>query len=149
MQRALVVVEDTDTHRTLLREAGEIAAGTGAELVLLLLREADDVGEAADQYAKAEGVRFSEEQALEASTEFITGIAGDVLADLDVSYEPAAAMVEQGTRATEVIDTATDHDCDHVFIVGKKRSPTGKALFGDMAQAVVLNFAGPVTIRTA
>jgi nucleotide-binding universal stress UspA family protein len=149
MQRALVVIEDTDTHRTLLREAGEIAAGTGADLVLLLLRGVEEVDEAREQYASAEGVTFSEEQVLEASTEFITELAEEVLADLDVTYEPAAAMVEQGTRATEVIDTATDYDCDHVFIVGKKRSPTGKALFGDMAQAVVLNFAGPVTIRTA
>lgn len=149
MQRALVVVEDTDTHRTLLREAGEIAAGTRAELVLLLLRGAAEVDEAVEQYANAEGVRFSEEQALEASTEFVTELAEDVLADLDVAYEPSAAMVEQGAHATEILDTATEHDCDHVFIVGKKRSPTGKALFGDMAQAVILNFAGPVTIRTA
>jgi nucleotide-binding universal stress UspA family protein len=149
MQRALVVVEDTDAHRTLLREAGEIAAGTGADLVLLLLEGADEVDESREQYARTEGVTYNEEEVLEAGKEFITDLADDVLADLDVAYEPATAMVEQGARATEIIDTATEHDCDHVFIVGEKRSPTGKALFGDMAQAVILNFVGPVTIRTA
>ena len=149
MQRALVVVEDTDTHRTLLREAGEIAAGTSAELVVLLLEGAEEVHESREQFAETEGVTYSDEEVLEAGKEFIRELAEDVLADLDVEYEAATAMAEKGARATQIIDTATETDSDHVFIVGRKRSPTGKALFGDMAQAVILNFAGPVTIRTA
>jgi len=32
-----------------------------------------------------------------------------------------------------------------VFLTGKKRSPTGKAVFGDRSQAIILNFDGPVT----
>jgi len=149
MQRVLVVVEDTDAHRTLLREAGELAAGTGAELVLLLLEDTDEVHESRERFAETEGVTYSDEEVLEAGKEFVRDFAEDVLADLDVEYEAATAMVERGAHATEIIDTATEHDCDHVFIVGRKRSPTGKALFGDMAQAVILNFAGPVTIRTS
>ena len=149
MQRALVVVEDTDAHRTLLREAGELAAGTGAGLVLLLLESGDEIDESRERFAETEGITYSDEEVLEAGVEFVEDLADDVLAGLDVEYEPATARVEQGAHATEIIDTATEHDCDHVFIVGRKRSPTGKALFGDMAQAVILNFAGPVTIRTA
>ncbi len=149
MQRALVVVEDTGAHRTLLREAGELAAGAGADLVLLLLEGEDEISESREQFAETEGVTYSDEEVLEAGTELVEDIAEDVLADLDVGYEPATAMVERGARATEIIDATAEHDCDHVFIVGQKRSPTGKAIFGDMAQAVILNFAGPVTIRTA
>lgn len=149
MQRALVVVEDTDVHRTLLREAGEIASGAGADLVLLLLKGSDEVDESREQFAETEGITYGTEAVLEAGKEFVEDLADDVLADLDVAYEPVTAMAEQGARATEILDTAAEHDCDHVFIVGRKRSPTGKAIFGDTAQAVILNFVDPVTIRTA
>jgi len=36
-----------------------------------------------------------------------------------------------------------------VFVRGRRRSPTGKAVFGDTAQAVILNFDGFVTVATA
>jgi hypothetical protein len=35
-----------------------------------------------------------------------------------------------------------------VFLAGRKRSPTGKALFGDQTQAVILDFDGAVTVIT-
>ena len=149
MQRALVVVDDTDVHRTMLREAGELAAGSGAELVLLLLEGADEVHESREQFAETEGVTYSDQEVLNAGKTFVSDLADDVLADVDVAYEATTAMVEKGARATRIIDVASEFDCDHVFIVGEKRSPTGKAIFGDMAQAVILNFDGPVTIRTA
>jgi len=149
MERALVVVEDTDAHGTLLREAGELAAGVGADLVVLLLEDAEEIDESREQFAETEGVTYSEEEVLEAGEEFVNDFAEDVLAGLDVAYEPETAMARPGAHATEIIDAATRTDSDHVFIVGQKRSPTGKAIFGDTAQAVILNFAGPVTVRTA
>ena len=145
MERGLVVVDDTDAHRTMLREAGELAAGTGAELVLLLLEGVEEIHESRDQYAETEGVTYSDEEVLDAGEEFVSDFAEDVLADIDVAYEAETAMVESGAQATQIIDVAVEYDCDHVFIVGEKRSPTGKAIFGDMAQAVILNFDGPVT----
>ena len=149
MQRALVVIEDTDTHRTLLREAGELAAGAGADLVVLLMEGLDEIHESREQYAESEGVTYSDAEVLDAGTEFVADFADDVLAGLDVSYEAKTALVETGEHADEIITTAKRTDSDHVFIVGQKRSPTGKAIFGDTAQAVILNFDGPVTIRTA
>ncbi|ELZ06028.1 universal stress protein [Natrialba asiatica] len=44
-----------------------------------------------------------------------------------------------------LVVVAAEYDCKHVFIAGDKRSPTGKALFGDEAQSVLLHFDGPVT----
>jgi len=149
MQRALVVIEDTDAHRELLREAGELAAGAGADLVVLMMEGLEEIHESRDQFAASEGVTYSDEEVLEAGKEFVADFAEDVLAGVDVEYTAETAIVGTGGAADEAIATAEAHDCDHVFIVGQKRSPTGKALFGDMAQAVILNFDGPVTIRTS
>ena len=148
MNRALVVVEDTDAHRALLREAGKLAAGTGADLVLLSLEARDEVDESTEQFARTEGVSVVE-MIIEDARESIAAVAGEALSDLDVAYETMAAVTEPDERADEIIATAGQTDCDHVFLVGQERSPTGKAIFGDVAQAVVLNFGGSVTTLTA
>ncbi|MFC6725558.1 universal stress protein, partial [Halobium palmae] len=51
--------------------------------------------------------------------------------------------------AETVLEVAQERGCDHAFLLGKRRSPTGKALFGDVAQQVVLNFDGYVTLSTS
>jgi len=152
MQRALVVVGDTDTHEELLREAGELAAGDGSELLLLSMlteTEFEESYEEMEEVARTEGTPYSDQAILESARERARGVAEDALAGVDVAYETVAVVVEGGIRADEIIETAEREGCDHVFLVGQKRSPTGKAIFGDMAQAVILNFDGPVTIRTA
>ncbi|MFC6724399.1 universal stress protein, partial [Halobium palmae] len=64
-------------------------------------------------------------------------------ADLDVSYDVVAAVGDESDRIFEV---AAERDCDHLFLSGRRRSPTGKALFGDRTQRALLNFDGPVTV---
>jgi nucleotide-binding universal stress UspA family protein len=148
MQRALVVVGDTNGHRQLLREAGELAAGSDADLLLLSLIERGSIDDSHERFARAEGVS-AVEAALEDARRTASTVAEEVLMELDMDYEIAAAVVEAGEAADEIVATARREDCDQVFIVGRKRSPTGKAVFGDVAQGVILSFEGPVTALTA
>ena len=74
-------------------------------------------------------------------------VARDALADTEVDYEVAPKIVDSKTEATAILDAADEHGCDHIFMVGRKRSPTGKALFGDIAQSVMLAFDGQVTVE--
>ncbi|MFC6907201.1 universal stress protein [Halalkalicoccus tibetensis] len=46
-----------------------------------------------------------------------------------------------------ILTEANKRNCDHIFVTGEKRSPTGKAVFGDTAQSIILNFEGPVTVQ--
>ena len=50
-----------------------------------------------------------------------------------------------GNPASEVVNQATEHDVDMLFIGGESQSPTGKAIFGDDAQQILLNAECPVT----
>jgi len=52
---------------------------------------------------------------------------------------------EVGEHAEEIVDLATKVGADRVVVGGRKRSPTGKAVFGSTAQAVMLDAPCPVT----
>jgi Universal stress protein UspA and related nucleotide-binding proteins len=51
-----------------------------------------------------------------------------------------------GNPAKQILATADDHDADLVCIGGRKRSPTGKALFGSVTQSVLLDADVPVMV---
>lgn len=150
MHRGIVTVEDSERHRQLLREAGECAAGADAELVLVALvpeSTFDDDVETMESIGDVEGVEYGESAVVTAARTEVKDIASAVLSDLDVPVTTVARVVQEGEQAEALVRLGTDHDCDHAFVVGKKRSPTGKAVFGDEAQQVLLTFDGYVTVH--
>lgn len=48
--------------------------------------------------------------------------------------------------AEAVLDLTADIEADAIVMSGRKRSPTGKALFGSVTQSVVLDATVPVTV---
>lgn len=145
MDRALVVVNDTETGRRLLAEAGSITAAVGAELIVLNVVNKDEYTDAVQRSAtKGERTKAVDELAEEAERNAVE-FADSTLADegIDAEYE-AVGLV--GNLPDAIVNEADERDCDHVFVVGRRRSPTGKVVFGDVAQSVVLNFDGPVTV---
>lgn len=44
-----------------------------------------------------------------------------------------------GDPATEILDLADEQDADVVCLAGRKRTPTGKAIFGSVTQEVILS----------
>ncbi|SFL44563.1 Nucleotide-binding universal stress protein, UspA family [Halogranum rubrum] len=150
MQRALVVVDDTDAHRKLLQEAAEFTKNTDSELVLfswLTPERVEENFDALESIERMEGTTYSEPDALDAARTFAREFANETLghAEGTVEYEIATRIVDDDDVGTAILDTADEKGCDHVFIAGRKRSPTGKVLFGDTTQQVILNFDGPVT----
>lgn len=152
MEHGLVVVDETDAHRDLLREAAENAAGTDAKLLLLTLVDEEDYEHEVDtleSIGKVENVSYGEGTILEAAEQDVNDLAEGVIGDdFDVQWNALAGVVEEGERARAVVRTGAENDCDHAYIIGQNRSPTGKAIFGDYAQRVILNFDGYVTVAT-
>ncbi|MFC7142751.1 universal stress protein [Halosimplex aquaticum] len=54
-----------------------------------------------------------------------------------------------GPRGETIVDLAEDVDADLVFVGGRKRRPSGKAVFGSTAQTVLLEAPCPVTFVRA
>ena len=149
MERALAVIDDTDAHRRLLAEAGQMAKATGAELVLFSWATPvgfEDDAETLEAVESAEHTTFSGIDALDGVRGFAREFAGDVLGGDGSDFDVTAVVTDEDDLADEILDAADRLDCDHVFVVGRRRSPTGKVIFGDVAQRVILNFDGPVTV---
>jgi nucleotide-binding universal stress UspA family protein len=147
MERALVVIGPTDGTRRIVREAGELAAGTGAELVLLAVKPEEEYGETqAALSGLGSDVVYTLEQAEESAERLARTVARETLDGLDVDYRVVGTV---GREAERILATAAEEECDHLFIAGRRRSPTGKALFGDLTQRILLSFEGPVTVLLA
>ena len=152
MDRGLVSLRDTDTHRDLLAEAASFAAGTDAELVALWHLDADEYDEdlrTLEAVGRVENVEYDHSTILEGASADARSLVESTIGDADVDVQVTVAVGSADDQADQVLKTAAERDCDHVFIVGKSRSPTGKAVFGDFAQQVILGFNGYTTTTTS
>jgi len=148
MDRALAVIDPTDAAKDLLREAGTLAAGVGADLVVIHVTTEDEYGgrrEAMEAIPNSTA-DYTPDDAEAGAAQFAADLADEILGDLDVEYETAGYL---GKKAEKTLRAADEYDCDHIFLAGRKRSPTGKAIFGDATQKVILDTDGPVTVVTA
>lgn len=147
MDRGLVVFDDRGVHQGLLREAAEHASGADAPLLLLVLVDEAAVEEDVETLSsigRVERTHYDAETVLSAVATDLADAARDVMDDYDIAFDSKATAND--AEANAVISTAAEHDCDHVFLIGRRRSPTRKAMFGDLAQQVILNFEGYVTL---
>lgn len=148
MERGLfVVLEANETERGLFREAAAYSEGHDAPLDVLRLLSPEDVESVESVEVTSdidrEGFVDPVDHRFEEETEtFIEeSIDGD-----PGRYDVLLEIAEHGDRAQAVFDVAEDRDIDHVFLAGERRSPTGKALFGDLTQEIILNFDGTITL---
>jgi nucleotide-binding universal stress UspA family protein len=145
MERALAVVSEEERSKKVVREAGELAAGVDAELVLLTIipqEEYEEKRREVESFRDADLV-YTFTQAEQQARHTAQDVADDVLDDVDVDYDVLGAV---GREAETIINVAEMEGCDHLFLAGRRRSPTGKALFGDLTQDVLLTFEGMVTV---
>ncbi|MFB6269228.1 MAG: universal stress protein [Halobacterium sp.] len=147
MERAIAVVEASDSAKELVHEAGELAAGVGAELILVHVTTDEEYSERRESMMSIPNidVNYTVDEALDGARKFAKDIGRDVLSDVDVEYEPVGRLGEKGD---EILALADERDADHIFVAGRKRSPTGKAIFGDVTQRIILEFDGAVTVIT-
>jgi nucleotide-binding universal stress UspA family protein len=147
MDRAIAVVEASDSAKELVREAGELAAGVDAELLLLHVTTEDEYSERRESMASIPDidVNYTIDEAQDGARKFAKDIGRDVLSDVDIDTESVGRVGEKGD---EILELAESTGADHIFVAGRKRSPTGKAIFGDVTQRIILEFDGAVTVVT-
>lgn len=148
MERGIVLIEQTVDHLDLLGEAVEHAVGASADLVLLTTitrAQFEDDAEMLEAIGHLVNASYDTGSVLDRAVADVQSfVADDVPDDVDVTVV-ARATDDPGSA---LLDVAAERNCDHVFVLGASRSPAGKALFGDVAQQVALNFDGHVTLAT-
>lgn len=142
IETILLAVGPGDVDRTdrLATAVADVAGPTGATVVLAHVftdEEFDDVVDQLDY--DPTGKPNADEVAARHAT--IRSLA-NTLDDASVSYSIRGAIGEHGET---IVDLAEGVNADSVFVGGRKRSPTGKAVFGSTAQEVMLSAPCPVT----
>ncbi|NLV09506.1 universal stress protein [Halomicrobium sp. HM KBTZ05] len=149
MDDALVVLDTDERGRELLTEAAQLAGGADARLhvLSLLTHEAfEEKRDSLDAVAEEEHTSYDDSVIMDDVHQEAAAVVEEVVGDYDVEWDVLAGRIGQAeTEADRILEAAADNDIDHVFLTGDQRSPTGKAVFGDRAQAVIINFDGPVT----
>ncbi|EMA60682.1 universal stress protein [Halorubrum lipolyticum] len=136
-----VGTEDEERTEQLAREAIAVAKPAGATVVLTHVFS--------DEEFEAVRSRLGVDKTSEGSTpnavaerHTTTRALAKVLNDAGVDYEIRGAV---GDHADEVVAAAKAVNADRILVGGRSRSPTGKAVFGSVAQEIMLSAPCPVT----
>ena len=141
LETIVVAVGPNDGSRTeeLRKAIIDIAEPVDASVVLLHVftegayeEGVDEAGFADDQQPSPTG--------LAARLEAIDAVAAE-LETTDVSYEIRGAI---GTEGETIIRETDAVGGDLLYLSGRKRSPTGKAVFGSTAHRIMMNASCPV-----
>lgn len=133
----VAAVDRSDRAPAVVAQASELgeAFGEPVEAVHVLTR---------DEFVSLERTNVSETGGtvpVEDVVEIAEEIAEEAIAEAGVDATPVGLI---GDPADEIVAYADEGDASYLVVAGRDRSPVGKALFGSVAQSVLLNASSPV-----
>ncbi|CCQ33072.1 universal stress protein [Halorhabdus tiamatea SARL4B] len=142
LQNILVAVGPKDSERAdeLAEAVLEVAQPAAATVHLTHVFTPGEFEEATDRL-NFESSTTADPDAVAQRHETIRALIG-ALEDAGIEY---AVHGRVGDHAEKIVELAGELDADRVVVGGRKRSPSGKAVFGSIAQDVMLESPCPVT----
>ncbi|WP_225334177.1 universal stress protein [Halomicrobium urmianum] len=131
---------DRDRIDAMTEAAVDIAGPAGATIVLVHVFTDEEFDSAVGRLDFANSSEATpDEVARRHST------VRDIAASLDEAAIDYRITGRVGNHGEQIVSMAEDESADLVIVGGRKRSPTGKAVFGSTAQEVMLESPAPVT----
>jgi nucleotide-binding universal stress UspA family protein len=142
LERVLLALGKTDVERLdlLAETTADIAGPAGAEVVLLHVFDPDEYTEIQDRLGIDPNSETTPDN-VAARYDPVRAV-GAALDERNVEYSVRGIT---GDKGEAIVRSAKRENVHLVVVGGRKRSPTGKAVFGSTAQEVMLKAPCPVT----
>lgn len=143
MSSILIVLTNNEPDTKLLAAAERYVTGTDTETILCRFidrKEYQDDVKRQGTGKQVDSIDMKEDEAKKEATDIGKQYFG--------TDTPFTAVGLVGVMPDSIVRLADENSCEHIFVTGKTRSPSGKALFGDVAQSLILNFDGAITVTT-
>lgn len=142
LETVLLAVGEGDTDRTdlLAETVVDIAGPAGGTVTLTHVFTAEEFATVRDRIGYDPDSNIDPDEV--ARRHATTRTLEDDLAAASVEHSVRGSV---GPHGESIVEVATEIGADLIVVGGRKRSPTGKAVFGSTAQEVMLNAPCPVT----
>ncbi|MUW13799.1 universal stress protein [Halorubrum sp. CBA1125] len=142
----LAAIDENERSKQTIEVAYDLATTYDDTMVALHVVPQEDYKEHRDSVRNIpEFSDFSLGQEMESAANFAEKFVSQTIDDLDRSRVRFVGRV--GNVTDEILSIADDIEPRFLVISGQRRSPTGKAVFGNTAQQILLNADCPVVSR--
>ena len=128
----VAAVNETDRDEDILEEATSLSRAFDEPVHVVYVMPSDEFVELERENIERTGTAVERDSV----DEYVEEVAAEIAEDLDVPTEPVGLV---GNVADNVVRYTKEQDARYLVIGLRKRSPTGKAMFGSVGQSILLN----------
>lgn len=133
----VAAVDRNGPNDQVLKEAQNLAGGFNDEVHVVHVLSQKEFREIEQTSVEETGTTVS----MDEIRSFAKEVADEAAEGVVDTYHPVGLV---GDAADELVDYVENNDARYIVVGSRKRSPVGKALFGSVAQSVLLSAPCPV-----